>query len=183
MLIRLLAIIGLTGLLSGAAAAQSAYDFTFDGIGGEPLALSQYSGKAMVVVNTASFCGFTNQYADLQQLWDDYRDEGLVVVGVPSDDFGQEADSAEEIKYFCETNFGINFPLTDQTRVTGAEAHPFYQWVQAEMGSKAMPRWNFHKYVIDRNGQLVASFPGAVTPTDAQLRSAVDEALASTPSS
>ena len=138
---------------------KSAHDFMFKTIEGESLPLSEFSGKAILIVNTASFCGFTSQYTALQDLWQRYRGKGLVVLGVPSDDFGsQEPGTETEIKTFCEVNFNINFPLTEKTQVKGPVAHPFYKWAAAELGLVAKPRWNFHKYLVTPDGRLANWF-------------------------
>lgn len=160
------------------AAAATAHEFGFTAIDGTPLPLKSYAGKAVLVVNTASLCGFTPQYRGLQALWDDYRDRGLVVLGVPSNDFGgQEPGSSAEIKDFCEVNFGINFPMTEKAVVTGSKAHPFYQWAAAELGFLAKPRWNFHKYLVAPDGQLVSWFSSLTGPESDKLRAAVEAAL------
>ncbi len=143
--------------------ADSAHDFSFNSIDGDPLPMSQYKGKAVLVVNTASFCGYTPQYEGLQSLWTEYRDKGLVVLGVPSNDFGaQEPGTAEEIKDFCEANFDVDFPLTAKQVVKGGDAHPFYQWAADEKGASNAPRWNFHKYLVAPDGALVEAFPSGV---------------------
>ena len=172
-------------LTSGAAPAQtqtgSAHDFTFESISGEELPLAQYRGKVVLVVNTASFCGFTRQYEGLQALWERYEDRGLVVLGVPSNDFGgQEPKSESEILGFCRGAFGVSFPLTSKTRVRGAGAHPFYQWAGGVLGKKARPQWNFHKYLVGADGQLVGWFSSAVKPTSAKLTTAIEAALSKT---
>ena len=126
------------------AMAETAHDFSFDSIDGGDLPMSQYKGKTVLVVNTASFCGFTPQYEGLQSLWSEYRDQGLVVLGVPSNAFGaQEPGTAEEIKDFCEANFNIDFPLAAKEVVKGGNAHPFYQWAAAEKGAENAPRLEF----------------------------------------
>jgi len=154
--------------------ADSAHDFSFNSIEGGELAMSQYKGKAVLVVNTASFCGYTPQYEGLQTLWSEYRDEGLVVLGVPSNDFGaQEPGSAEEIKDFCETNFAVDFPLAAKEVVKGGAAHPFYKWAAAEQGEDNAPRWNFHKYLVSPEGMLVDAFPSRVKPMSDELLSSV----------
>ena len=158
----------------------SAYDFTFDGIDGNPLPLAAWKGKSILVVNTASFCGFTKQYAGLQQLWEKYESRGLVVVGVPSNDFGgQEPESEDKIKEFCRGAFGITFPLTAKTVVKGPGAHPFYQWAKSVLGDKAAPAWNFHKYLVGRDGKMRAGFPTQVPPDHADLIAAIERELAS----
>ena len=158
--------------------AGSAYDYVFEKIEGGALPMSQFKGKAVLVVNTASFCGYTPQYAGLEQLWESYRARGLVVIGVPSNDFGQqEPGSSREIRAFCDT-FAVSFPLSRREAVIGPQAHPFYRWVSAELGEGALPRWNFHKYLIDRGGALVGSWPSQVEPMAPEIRRAVEAALA-----
>ena len=154
---------------------ETAHRFSFEAIAGGPLALSDYAGKAVLVVNTASFCGFTRQYEGLQRLWERYRDRGLVVLGVPSNDFGgQEPGSAAEIKAFCEVTYGIDFPMTSKVEVKGPSAHPFYRWAGAELGA---PRWNFHKYLVGPDGGLRAAFGTRVEPDDESLGAAIEAAL------
>lgn len=151
----------------------------FSAINGDPLPLSQYEGKAVLVVNTASKCGYTPQFEGLQALWSDYRDQGLVVVGVPSGDFaGQEFEEAGEIKEFCEINYGVDFPLTRKSHVIGDERHPFFAMAEESLGEGAVPKWNFHKILLGPDLQPIATFPSGVTPRDAALVSAVEGALA-----
>lgn len=158
--------------------AGRAFDFTFEGIDGKPLPLADFKGKAVLVVNTASFCGYTKQYEGLQALWQTYEGAGLVVVGVPSNDFGGQEPKAEgEIAEFCKGAFGVTFPLTAKTIVKGDAAHPFYRWAFEAMGGQA-PGWNFHKYLIARDGRLVAAFPSQVPPDHADLVAAVERELA-----
>lgn len=160
------------------AMAASAYDFTFKGIDGQPLPLSRYAGKAILVVNTASQCGFTPQYKGLEALWQRYRDRGLVIIGVPSDDFGgQEPGSAAVIKDFCEVNYQIDFPLADKTVVSGDGAHPFYRWAGEELGFVAKPRWNFHKYLVGPDGRLVSWFSTMTDPESDKVRAAIEALL------
>ena len=161
------------------ARPMSAHDFSFQSIDGEALSLAQFAGKPVLVVNTASRCGFTRQYADLQSLWARYRDQGLVVLGVPSNDFGgQEPGSNNEIKDFCTVNFDINFPMTEKTVVRGAAAHPFYRWAAGELGMLAKPRWNFHKYLIGPDGKLVNWFASTTAPTADRVIGAITPLLA-----
>jgi len=142
-----------------------AWKFSFTTIKGEPLPLSRYEGRAVLVVNTASRCGYTPQYKGLQSLHRKYGDRGLIVLGVPSNDFGaQEPGSSAEIREFCESHFGIEFALTEKVQVSGDEAHPFFQWAAKEMGPLAQPRWNFHKYLIAPDGRLVDWFSSATEP-------------------
>ncbi len=161
-----------------ASAATSAHDFGFEAIEGGPLPLSRFAGQAVLIVNTASFCGFTPQYRGLQALWQRYQARGLVVLGVPSNDFGnQEPGKAEEIKQFCEVNYQIDFPLADKVRVRGADAHPFYRWARAKLGAKNAPSWNFHKYLVAPDGRLLAAFPSRVRPDAPALTAAIEAAL------
>lgn len=156
----------------------SAYDFAFTSIEGEPLPLSAFEGQVVLVVNTASRCGFTGQYADLQSVWQSYRDRGLVVLGVPSNDFGgQEPGTEAEIKTFCEVNFDVDFPMTAKVKVTGGGAHPFYKWAAQELGALAKPRWNFHKYLIGRDGRLTDWFSTPTAPTSRKVRRAIEAQL------
>ena len=161
-----------------AFAAQSAYDFAFASIDGGPLALEAYRGQALLVVNTASFCGFTHQYEGLQALWTRHRQAGLVVIGVPSNQFGnQEPGQEAEIKAFCETHFGIDFPMASKTLVKGPDAHPFYRWAAVELGDKARPKWNFHKILIGSDGRALEAFPSRIAPDAAELERAIEAAL------
>jgi glutathione peroxidase len=145
----------------------------------EAPAAAQTQGEVVLVVNTASKCGFTPQYEGLQAIYSEYHAQGFEVVGVPSNDFGgQEPGTAEEIQEFCELNFGVTFPMTAKNAVTGAQRHPFYQWAEAQLGQSAVPGWNFHKLLIGRDGHLIAAFPSDVEPTSEQLRAAITQALA-----
>jgi glutathione peroxidase len=165
-----------------AGQSGSAHDFSFTSIDGKPMPLADFKGKAVLVVNTASFCGFTQQYKGLQALYEAYEPKGLVVVGVPSNDFGsQEPGSAGQIKEFCEGAFGITFPLTEKVVVKGEGAHPFYKWATATLGPKSAPGWNFHKYLVGRDGRVVASFFSGVAPDSKELLAAVEAELARTP--
>jgi glutathione peroxidase len=157
---------------------MSAHRFEFRTIKGEALPLLQFEGRAVLVVNTASRCGFTPQYRELQGLWERYRARGLVVIGVPSNDFGaQEPGTEAEILEFCEVNYDIDFPLTAKEAVIGEEAHPFYKWVAEVGGENAAPRWNFHKYLIGPGGELVNIYSSKVSPLDAALVSEIEALL------
>ena len=159
--------------------AGSAYDFEFRGIEGKPVKLAAWRGKVLLVVNTASFCGYTKQYAGLQDLWTRYEKAGLVVIGVPSNDFGgQERKSEGEIKTFCQGAFGITFPLTAKQTVAGPAAHPFYKWAAEVMGPGGVPNWNFHKYLIGRDGRLLKSFSTRLEPMSGEVTSGIERALA-----
>jgi glutathione peroxidase len=157
----------------------TAHDFSFDTIDGRKLELRQYSGKPVLVVNVASFCGFTPQYRELQKLHEEYGPKGLVVLGVPSNDFGaQEPKSEAEIATFCQTNYGVTFPMTAKQKVAGMDAHGLYRWISGEAGEAAAPKWNFHKYLIDKNGKLAGAWPSRVGPLSPEIAGAVQAALA-----
>lgn len=133
----------------------SAYMFSFETITGEPMPLERYRGKVLLIVNTASHCGFTKQYKGLQTLWEKYGERGLVVIGVPSNDFGeQEPKDNHEILDFCRSSYGVSFPLTAKVTVKGKDAHPFYKWAGDVFGERGVPRWNFHKYLVAADGRL-----------------------------
>lgn len=157
---------------------MSAHLFEFQTITGEALPMSRFKGQVVLVVNTASRCGLTPQYRELQGLWERYRPRGLVVLGVPSNDFGaQEPGSEAEILSFCEVNYDIDFPLTAKQAVIGPDAHPFYKWIAEVAGEDALPRWNFHKYLIGPEGALVNVYGSRVTPLDAALVKEIEELL------
>lgn len=157
---------------------QTAHDFGFTSIEGELLPLERFAGKAVLLVNTASRCGFTHQYGDLQSVWEGYRERGLVVLGVPSNDFGsQEPGTEAEIKHFCEVNFDVDFPLTEKVTVKGAAAHPFYRWAARELGPNTTPRWNFHKYLIAPDGRLAGWFGTSTPPTAEEVVQAIEAVL------
>lgn len=164
--------------LSKVACAQTAHDFSFTAIDGKALPLDQYQGQVVMVVNTASACGFTPQYDELQALYAEYESQGFVMLAVPSNDFGnQEPLTADGIKDFCEVNFNTTFPLTEKTMVKGDDAHPFYQWAGQQAGVLGKPRWNFHKYLIGRDGSLLEWFSTATSPTSNKVKSALEKAL------
>jgi glutathione peroxidase len=156
----------------------TAYDFAFTAIDGQPLPLSTYKGHPVLVVNTASKCGLTPQYEGLEALYKDYRDRGLVVLGVPCNQFaGQEPGTEAEIQDFCTLNFNVDFPLTAKTDVKGDTAHPFYKWAEAELGEAAEPKWNFHKILIGPGGEALAAFGSRTEPLDPEIKAKVEAAL------
>jgi glutathione peroxidase len=156
----------------------TAYDFAFRRIDGGKLPLSEFRDKALLVVNVASQCGLTPQYAGLEGLWKAKRGAGLIVLGVPCNDFGsQEPGSEDEIKTFCETRFSVDFPMTAKEHVLGPDAHPLYKWVVGQLGEAAAPGWNFHKYLFARDGSLAGTFGSRTEPNAPELVQAVDEAL------
>jgi len=160
-------------------AKSTAFDHEFEAIEGGKLPLSQWRGKVLLVVNTASFCGFTGQYDGLQKLWERYESQGLILLGVPSNDFGeQEPKSESEILGFCQGAFNVTFPLTTKQPVKGAAAHPFYRWAREALGPQAAPQWNFHKYLVGRDGKLIAGYESGIEPSSRKLTSAVEAALA-----
>lgn len=154
--------------------SKSAYDFEFESIEGGPLRLKSFAGRPIVIVNTASKCGFTPQYVGLEAVWQRHRADGLVVLGVPSNDFAnQEPGQSDEIASFCKINYGVDFPLTEKVHVRGAEAHPLFQWLAAKGGVLSKPRWNFYKYLVGRDGQLQTWFSSVTSPTSARFNRAV----------
>ena len=157
----------------------NAHSFSFTSIEGKPLPMSTFKGKAVLVVNTASKCGLTPQYKGLEALWQTYKDKGLVVLGVPSNDFGaQEPGSEEEIQEFCEVRYGVDFPLTKKEPVIGASAHPLYQWSAKEAGEAATPKWNFHKYLLAPDGRLIGTWGSTVEPDSPAIRAELEPLLA-----
>ena len=155
-----------------------AYDFNFYDLDGSPLNLTEYKDKVIVVVNVASQCGFTNQYEDMQKVWEKYQVKGVIMLGVPSNDFGnQEPGSNKEIKNFCEAKFGITFPMTGKVSVKGENAHPFYLWAKANHGKSAIPKWNFHKIIIDKNGKIVDTFASITNPSSKKFITALEKIL------
>ena len=159
------------GLFSKASAnyTKLAYDFEFTGIEGKTIKLSEYKNKVIIVVNVASRCGFTNQYDGLQKLWSDYKDKDLVVLGVPTNDFKQEPGSNSEIKDFCETNFNVNFPMTKKVSVVGEKSHPFYKWAKDNHGKSAIPKWNFHKIIVGKDGKIADTFASITKPSSSKF--------------
>lgn len=157
---------------------MTAHDYSFTAIDGRPLELKDFAGKAVLVVNVASYCGFTPQYTDLQDLHETYGSKGLVVLGVPSNDFGaQEPRGEAEIAKFCDSVYGVTFPLTAKQTVIGPDAHPLYKWIAAQAGEGAAPKWNFHKYLIGKDGSLVGAWPSRVRPGGSEIVEAIEGAL------
>ena len=159
-----------------------AYQFSFTSIDGAPMPLSDYAGQVVLIVNTASQCGFTGQYKGLQALYEQYRDRGFVVIGVPCNDFGrQEPGDNAVIKDFARTQYGVTFPLTSKTAVTGDDAHPFFPWAAAQKKGallQSSPKWNFHKFLLDRHGQVYKSYGSQVSPDDKNLTADIEKLLA-----
>jgi len=174
MLYSLFLIAGLFPSTPSESYTLNAYDFSFKDIDGNNLKFKDYKGKVLLIVNTASFCGFTSQYKAMQALWDDYKDKDFVLIGIPSNDFYQESDTEKEVKNFCERTFGVNFPMTSITSVRGKDAHPFYKWAKLTYGTKTVPKWNFHKILIDKNGKVVETYSSMTKPTDDKVVSKID---------
>ncbi len=159
-------------------AADTLHDFTLTGIDGKPMPLASYKGNVVLLVNTASECGYTPQYEGLEALWLAYKDKGLVIIGVPSNDFGgQEPGKAEDIATFCKINYGVTFPLADKTVVKGDGAAPIYVWAGKEAGVLGRPKWNFHKYLFGKDGRFVDWFATPTEPMSAKVVKAVEKAL------
>ena len=157
---------------------STAYDYDFTAIDGSALPMTTFKDKVVLVVNVASACGLTPQYDGLEQLYKDYRDQGLVVLGVPCNQFaGQEPGTEGEIEEFCRTTFGVDFPMTGKVDVKGEDAHPFYKWAVSEVGEPAEPVWNFHKLLVGKDGSLINVFGPRTTPDDAELKAAIEGAL------
>jgi glutathione peroxidase len=157
---------------------SSAHEFAFRTIDGEPLPMTSFRDKAVLVVNTASQCGLTPQYDGLEQLYSAYKDRGLVVLGVPCNQFaGQEPGTEAEIKDFCETRFKVDFPLTSKVDVKGADAHPFYRWAEQQLGEPAVPVWNFHKILIGKNGEAIRAFGPRTDPLDSEITDQIEKVL------
>jgi len=169
-------------LMSRAASADSAvskttaYRFSFPALAGEPIRLADFAGKPVLVVNTASQCGYTPQYTGLQKLWSEFHQRGLSIIAVPSNDFNQEPGVAGDIAELANKEYGVTFPMTAKAVVTGSNAHPFYRWA-AEARPKETPRWNFHKYLIGRDGHIAAVFASSVDPTDTRVITAISKEL------
>jgi glutathione peroxidase len=169
-----------TALAQAAVSRITAYAFSFPALAGGEIRLADYAGRPLLVVNTASLCGFTPQYAGLQELWTEFRDRGLMILGVPSNDFGgQEPGGATEIAATAQHQYGVTFPIAAKAVVKGANAHPFYRWA-ADVRPKDVPRWNFHKYLIGRDGYIAEVFPETVEPSDTRVKTAIARALADT---
>jgi glutathione peroxidase len=175
----LLAASAATPALSQGASRMTAYAFSFTGLKGGDIKLSEFAGKPILVVNTASQCGYTPQYAGLQELWKRFNERGLMIVGVPSNDFGgQEPGGQAEIEHTAHGGYGVAFPLAAKAVVRGNGQHPFYKWAAAEKPLE-LPRWNFHKYLIGRDGHIAASFATQVDPTDPRVIAAIEKELTS----
>jgi glutathione peroxidase len=153
------------------------YDFEITSILGNTINLNDYKNKVVLVVNTASYCGFTKQYADLQILWDKYKSDGLVVLGIPSNSFNQEKKNDKDVKKFCEVDFNIDFPLTTITKVKGEDAHEIFKWAKDNYGKEAIPKWNFHKILINKDGKIEDTFSSFTNPMSKKIIKKIEEIL------
>jgi glutathione peroxidase len=161
-------------------AFSNAYDFTFTSIDGNPLNLKDFIGKPILIVNTASLCGFTNQYKDLEDLHQQYKKNELIIIAIPSNDFGsQELTSNEKVKDFCQTNFNITFLLTEITSIKGKNGHPFFKWVESQEGLLSFPKWNFYKYLINKDGELNSWYSSITKPNSEKIKNAIDILISS----
>ena len=158
--------------------SANAYKFSFNSIDGKIVNLKEFKGKPILIINTASLCGFTNQYADIESLYDNYKEDGLVVIGIPSNDFGnQELSSNTKVKDFCTTNFDISFLLTEITKIKGQNGHPFFKWIKQEAGFLAFPKWNFYKYLISDKGELVSWYTSTTKPKSEKIQKEVQKLI------
>ncbi len=153
------------------------FDFKINDLNGEVINLSDYKDKVVLLVNTASYCGFTKQYSDLQKLWDDYKKNGLIVIAVPSNSFNQEKKSDNEVKQFCEVNFSVNFPITTIVDVKGQNAHDIYKWAKNNYGNSAIPKWNFYKILINKQGKIEDTFSSLTKPLSKKIINKIEEIL------
>jgi glutathione peroxidase len=160
-------------------AEKTAYDYTLESLKGDKLPLKKFKGQPLLIVNTASKCGFTPQYAGLEEIWKAHKKDGLVVIGVPSNDFAnQEPGGSKEIAEFCQANYGVDFPMAGKVHVSGSQAHPLFQFLRQEGGFLAAPRWNFYKYLIGRDGHLSTWFASTTAPTSGRFKKAVEKIVA-----
>ena len=153
------------------------FDFKIESISGKIIDLKDFKNKTILIVNTASYCGFTKQYADLQNLWEKYRSKGLIVLGIPSNSFNQEKKNSDEVKSFCEVNFDINFPLTAITEVKGKNAHEIFKWAKDNYGNSAIPKWNFHKILINKEGKIENTFTSFTKPMSKKIINQIEDIL------
>ena len=153
------------------------YDFKIESITGEIINFDKYRNKVVLIVNTASYCGFTKQYSELQGLWDQYKSKGLIVLGVPSNSFNQEKKNDEDVKKFCEVNFNINFPMTTITEVKGENSHELFKWAEKNYGKSAIPKWNFHKILINKEGKIEETYNSFTKPMSKKITSKIESLL------
>ncbi len=157
--------------------SRSFYNLEIKSIDGTNIAFKDYKNKAVLIVNVASNCGFTKQYSDMQKLWDNYKESGLIVLAIPSNSFNQEKNSEKEIKEFCDVNFNVNFPMSSIYDVRGENAHDLYKWAKNQYGKSTVPKWNFHKILIDKNGGIVDTFASFTNPQSKKIINKIEEIL------
>ena len=175
---KLFSIFFLILFMSNADASEKVFhDFTIESISGETINLSDYKSKVVLLVNTASKCGFTPQYSGLQKIYERYKNDGLVVLGVPTNDFNQELSKESDVKEFCEIRFGVEFPMSSIQPIRGENAHPIYKWIQSNVSVIGQPRWNFHKYLIGKDGKIINWFSSMTSPTSEGLVNQIETAL------
>ncbi len=153
------------------------HDLNIESVTGEIINFTEYKGKVVLIVNTASYCGFTNQYEDLQILWETYKSKGLIVLGVPSNSFNQEKKNDSDVKEFCEVNFNIDFPLSTITEVKGENAHELFKWAKENHGKSAIPKWNFHKILVNKEGKIEDTFTSFTKPTSEKIIKKIENIL------
>ena len=153
------------------------FDYDIDTINGKKISLNEYNNKVILLVNTASYCGFTKQYDGLQILYDKYKSKGLIVLGVPSNSFNQEKKDEKDIKEFCEVNFNISFPMTSIYEVKGENSHEIYKWAKKNHGKSAVPKWNFHKILINKQGKIEDTFSSFTKPNSNKIISKIEALL------
>ena len=156
----------------------NAYNFSFNSIDGKKISLKEFKGKPILIVNTASLCGFTYQYSDIELLYKKYKQNGLIVIGIPSNDFGnQELSSNKKVKEFCNINFNISFSLTEITNIKGESGHSFFKWIKKEAGFLAFPKWNFYKYLINKDGLLAKWYASTTNPSSTKITTEIDKII------
>tara|TARA_Y100000816_G_C26014132_1_gene530272 strand:+ start:45 stop:590 length:546 start_codon:yes stop_codon:yes gene_type:complete len=153
------------------------YDFSIESISGEIINFEDFNNKVILVVNTASYCGFTKQYDELQKLWEKYKSKGLIVLGIPSNSFNQEKKVDSDVKEFCELNFNITFPLTTITEVKGDNAHELFKWAKTNHGKSAIPKWNFYKILINKEGKIEDTFSSFTKPLSNKIINKIEKIL------
>ena len=168
----------MTGIFMNSSVNANVYQFNFNSIDGKEINLNNFKGKPIFIVNTASLCGFTYQYSDIESLYQKYKKDGLIIIGIPSNDFGnQELSSNKKVKEFCNINFNVSFFLTEITNIKGENGHPFFKWIKKEAGFLAFPKWNFYKYLINKEGLLVKWYASTTRPNSNKITREIDKVL------
>ena len=166
------------GILMTSRVNANVYNFSFNSINGKEINLNEFKGKPIFIVNTASLCGFTYQYSDIESLYQRYKKDGLIIIGIPSNDFGnQELSSNQKVKEFCSVNFDISFILTEITSIKGEKGHPFFKWIKKEAGFLAFPKWNFYKYIINKEGMLVKWYSSTTRPNSNKVTQEIEKII------